>query len=105
MIPSGEFYMGAGDDKWALARELPKHKVRVDSFYMDIHEVTNRQFEEFVNATGYKTVAELRKVKWPSGDELGQYFLVVLVFVLLIIAYVSGLDVVFGWVVIKLFGH
>jgi preprotein translocase subunit SecE len=26
-------------------------------------------------------------------------------FVLLIIAYVSGLDVVFGWVVIKLFGH
>ena len=52
-----------------------------------------------------QSVAELRKVKWPSGDELGQYFLVVLVFVLLIIAYVSGLDVVFGWVVIKLFGH
>ena len=63
LIPSGEFYMGAGDDKWALARELPKHKVRVDSFYMDIHEVTNRQFEEFVNATGYKTVAEL-PVDW-----------------------------------------
>ena len=50
-------------------------------------------------------IRDRRKVKWPSGDELGQYFLVVLVFVLLIIAYVSGLDVVFGWVVIKLFGH
>ena len=32
MIPSGEFNMGAGDDKWALAREFPQHKVRVDSF-------------------------------------------------------------------------
>ena len=63
MIPSGEFYMGAGDDKWALAREFPQHKVRVDSFYMDVHEVTNRQFAEFVNATGYKTVAEL-PVDW-----------------------------------------
>ncbi|MSS46138.1 preprotein translocase subunit SecE [Cutibacterium sp. WCA-380-WT-3A] len=52
-----------------------------------------------------QSVAELRKVKWPTGDELGQYFLVVLVFVLLIIAYVSGLDVVFGWLVIKLFGN
>ena len=31
LIPSGEFYMGAGDDKLALAREFPK-QVRVDSF-------------------------------------------------------------------------
>ena len=52
-----------------------------------------------------QSVAELRKVKWPTGDELGQYFLVVLVFVLLIIAYVSGLDVLFGWIIIKLFGN
>ncbi|MDU1418193.1 MAG: preprotein translocase subunit SecE, partial [Cutibacterium avidum] len=27
------------------------------------------------------------------------------VFVLLIIAYVSGLDVLFGWIIIKLFGN
>ncbi|MDO4413422.1 preprotein translocase subunit SecE [Cutibacterium sp.] len=52
-----------------------------------------------------QSVAELRKVKWPTGDELGQYFLVVLIFVLLIIAYVSGLDVLFGWIIIKLFGN
>ena len=52
-----------------------------------------------------QSVAELRKVKWPTGDELGQYFIVVLVFVLLIIAYVSSLDVLFGWIVIKLFGN
>lgn len=52
-----------------------------------------------------QSVAELRKVKWPTGEELGQYFAVVLVFVLLIIAYVSGLDVLFGWVILKLFGH
>ena len=63
LVPSGEFAMGAGDDKMALAREYPKHMVRVDSFYMDVHEVTNAQFSEFENATGYITVAE-RPIDW-----------------------------------------
>lgn len=52
-----------------------------------------------------QSVEELRKVKWLNSDELGQYFLVVLVFVLLVIAYVSGLDVLFGWLLLKLFGQ
>ncbi len=38
--------------------EFPNHKVTVSDFYMDEHEVTVRQFKEFVDATGYKTVAE-----------------------------------------------
>ena len=52
-----------------------------------------------------QSVGELKKVKWPTGDEMRQYFIVVLVFVLLIIAYVGGLDVLFGWGLIKLFGQ
>jgi formylglycine-generating enzyme required for sulfatase activity len=27
---------------WALPREFPEHLVKVDAFYMDEHEVTNK---------------------------------------------------------------
>ena len=63
LVRGGEFMMGANNDQWALGREFPKHKVKVNSFLMDIHEVTNREFMEFVNATGYITVAE-QKIDW-----------------------------------------
>ena len=36
----------------------PIHTVKVDSFWMDATEVTNAQFNEFVEATGYVTFAE-----------------------------------------------
>lgn len=36
----------------------PIHEVKVDSFWMDATEVTNREFAEFVEATGYVTFAE-----------------------------------------------
>ena len=38
--------------------ELPQHKVRVDMFYLDTHEVTNRLFQQFVQKTSYRTTAE-----------------------------------------------
>ena len=63
-IPGGEFMMGAvdGDDQ-ARADEYPAHKVSVSGFWMDETEVTNEQFAEFVEATGYVTVAE-KKPDW-----------------------------------------
>ncbi|WP_394274882.1 preprotein translocase subunit SecE [Luteococcus sp.] len=48
---------------------------------------------------------ELRKVIWPTGSQLSQYFVVVLLFVLFIVAYVGLLDPAFGWVVLKLLGN
>ena len=36
----------------------PIHRVYVDGFWMDKTDVTNQQFEAFVKATGYVTVAE-----------------------------------------------
>ena len=63
LIKGGTFLMGSSDSKMALKREFPQHKVKVSTFYMDVHEVTNAQFSEFVNATGYKTVAE-KPVNW-----------------------------------------
>ena len=56
-IPSGSFLMGSEDDSMALPREKPAHEVKVNSFYMDVHEVTNSQFKKFVDATNYITIA------------------------------------------------
>lgn len=47
---------------------------------------------------------ELSKVVTPTRRELITYTLVVLVFVIIMMAIVSGLDVVFLWVVRFLFG-
>ena len=62
LIPGGMFNMG-GDNEQADRDEFPKHKVVVASFYMDATEVTNKQFKQFVDATGYITTAE-RKPDW-----------------------------------------
>jgi preprotein translocase subunit SecE len=56
-------------------------------------------------ATFYRQiVAELRKVVWPTQQQLITYFLVVLVFVLVIMTIVSLLDLGFGRLVFKVFG-
>jgi preprotein translocase subunit SecE len=51
-----------------------------------------------------QVVAELRKVIWPTRSELISYTAVVIVFVLIVIAYISVLDVIFGRVVLAIFG-
>ncbi len=38
--------------------EAPVHTVTVSGFWMDTHVVTNAQFAAFVQATGYRTLAE-----------------------------------------------
>ncbi len=62
LIPSGTLNMG-GDNDQADPNELPKHEVEISEFYLDINELTNREFKEFVDSTGYITVAE-RKIEW-----------------------------------------
>ena len=49
-------------------------------------------------------VAELRKVVWPTRAQLVTYTSVVIVFCLIMIAYVSGLDYALGWVMLRIFG-
>ena len=50
-----------------------------------------------------ESVGELRKVVYPTGQQLINYFVVVLVFVLFIIAYVSLLDLGLGAAIFKIF--
>jgi formylglycine-generating enzyme len=61
-IPPGEFAMGTDDPK-SMQNERPAHRVRVDGFWMDEHDVSNAEFRRFVDATSYVTTAE-RPVDW-----------------------------------------
>ncbi len=71
-IPGGEFSMGCvtpSDGFCTLATiksvndTQPIHRVYVDGFWMATNDVTNAQFEKFVKATGYVTVAERKPTK------------------------------------------
>jgi sulfatase modifying factor 1 len=58
LIPAGEFQMGADSP----SDNSPIHKVYVDSFYIDIYEVTNAQYQAFCEATG-------RELPWFWGED------------------------------------
>jgi len=72
LIPAGTFLMGRENregwspmaDPQQFDDELPPHEVYVDAFYIDKYEVTNQQFKEFVDATGYVTDAEDGGSSW-----------------------------------------
>ena len=55
-INGGTFSMGQSG---IYAEEGLVRQTQVGGFWIDPHEVTNRQFADFVSATGYVTVAEL----------------------------------------------
>jgi formylglycine-generating enzyme required for sulfatase activity len=71
LVPAGEFVMGSNPDDIAsllrrhpkangaiLKDEIPKHRIFLNAFYIDKYEVTNAHFQQFVQATGYRTQAE-----------------------------------------------
>ncbi|GGF31589.1 formylglycine-generating enzyme family protein [Echinicola rosea] len=64
-IPGGDFMMGT-DEKEAYPVERPAVKRHVNGFYMDETEVTNAEFKQFVDETGYVTIAE----KKPDWEEM-----------------------------------
>jgi formylglycine-generating enzyme len=55
-LPGGTFRMGSDRH---YPEEAPVHRVTVDGFWIDRTPVTNRQFRQFVEATGYVTFAEM----------------------------------------------
>ena len=63
-IPRGEFTMGNADPE-SPPVERPAHQVSLNGFWMDVNEVTNARFREFVDATGYVTTAE-KPIDWES---------------------------------------
>lgn len=61
-VAGGNFVMGS-IDRLAKTDEQPIRTVSIKGFWMDEHEVTNAQFQEFVDTTGYITLAE-KKPDW-----------------------------------------
>jgi formylglycine-generating enzyme len=62
LIPAGKFIMGSKG--WGEFEE-PIHEVYVDDFLIDETHVTNKQFSNFIESTGYRTTAEI------NGSALG----------------------------------
>jgi sulfatase modifying factor 1 len=50
LVPGGTFSMGSNEGQPA---EAPAHQVRVSTYYIDQHEVTNRQFRTFLRESHY----------------------------------------------------
>ncbi|KAF6101303.1 sulfatase modifying factor 1 [Phyllostomus discolor] len=61
-IPAGVFTMGTDDPQIRQDGEAPARRVTLDAFHMDAYEVSNADFEKFVNATGYLT--EVAAAPW-----------------------------------------
>jgi len=51
-----------------------------------------------------ESVSEMRKVLWPSRSELVTYAIVVIVFVVIMVAIVAGLDIGFAKLIVQVFG-
>ncbi|HID61327.1 MAG TPA: formylglycine-generating enzyme family protein [Anaerolineae bacterium] len=67
-IPAGPFTMGSDTGE---PDEAPAHEVDLPSFEIDQFEVTNANFAQFVEATGYQTDAEKegRSKSWRDAAE------------------------------------
>lgn len=52
-IPQGEYWVGS-----AVSLDNPRRKVQVADYAISSTELTNAEFEKFVQATGYRTLAE-----------------------------------------------
>lgn len=82
-IVGGTFEMGS--DAY-YSDEAPVRLAEVPSFWIDRTEVTNQQFSEFVDASGYVTLAErgvdgvvppgAAVFQWPDKDDLGSWIYV-----------------------------
>lgn len=69
LIPGGEFFIGkegAGDGS-------PRHAVVVDSFYIDVHEVTNADYAQFCRATNHPLPEFWGMAAFHSGDEFANF--------------------------------
>ncbi len=78
LISAGEFTMGTdkvdkdalqqrfGITKMPYENEHPAHKVYLDDYYIDKYEVTNKEYKEFVDATGHPVPPSY----WKNGTYL-----------------------------------
>lgn len=72
LIKGGTFQMGTDKPIFVADGEGPSRKVTLDDFYLDVHEVSNKDFEMFVEKTGH--VTEVNYVKQISYSTILFFF-------------------------------
>ena len=74
-VPGGRYRMG-DESEWSYPGdgEGPVHDVDLAAFLIDSHAVTNRQFADFVDATGWRTDAERYEWSFVFGGLLPDDF-------------------------------
>ena len=65
-IPAGEFIMG--NNGGFPEDETPQHTVYLDAYYIDKDEVTNKQYQKFVRATGHRPPLHWIDGNYPTGQ-------------------------------------
>lgn len=63
-IPAGEFIMGSDS---RLSDEGPQHRAYLDDYGIDKYEVTNLQYQAFIEETGRRSPGHFRNRTYPSG--------------------------------------
>lgn len=58
LIPNGTFFMGTNKPVFVADGEGPERNITLSQFYMDVFEVSNKEFKLFIDDTGYVTEAE-----------------------------------------------
>ena len=53
-VPAGTAVLGAEAGRFGWDNEFPRHTLEVPAFQMSMHDVTNEEFREFVDAGGYR---------------------------------------------------
>ncbi len=63
-IPAGEFIMGTDE---RFSDEGPQHTVRLDDFFIDRYEVTNLQYQRFIEETRRRAPTHFAARRHPAG--------------------------------------
>ena len=86
LIPAGKFIMGTSDEEQELvtrqlgggeivehprwfSSEKPQQEVHLDAFYIDEFEVTNADYQKFIDATGHHAPRHWANRKYPEGED------------------------------------
>jgi formylglycine-generating enzyme len=71
LVPAGDFIMGKNSS--APTDWQPEHKVKIDAFYMDKYEVTNKQYYDYSKATKAPLPSFWGMVEFKSGMDYPDY--------------------------------
>ena len=93
-------------DSWSSDQVVERGEVTSVSDSKAVRGSRERRTEQRTSIPTFyrQVVAELRKVVYPTQEQLVTYFLVVMVFVIFMMALVSVLDLAFGKLIFAVFG-